>query len=323
MEQKNGLRQLHLLRYLYTQTDDSHPASTSDIAAYLEFKGFQTHRQTIASEVEMLIGSGFDIISSRSRQNQYSYGARHFELAELKMMVDAIQAARFITERKSQALIEKLAGLVSVHEAKELNRQLYTAGRVKATNESILYTVDLLYEAIVQYRRVRFQCYEFTAEKKKVLKHKGKIYEFSPYDLAWCNDIYYVFGFSENHKKVVKFRVDRIYKPEILQKEIYPKPEDYDLPAYIRRTFSMYDTETYTVELKCENSLMKAVIDRFGEDVPTRPFGCAHFIATAEVSVSPTFFAWVFTFGGKIQIMSPKDVVEDFTTQLNQVLNAH
>lgn len=323
MEQKNGLRQLHLLCYLYTQTDDEHPASTADITAYLETKGFQTHRQTVASDVEMLIESGFDIISSRSRQNQYSYGVRPFELAELKMMVDAIQAARFITEKKSQALIEKLAGLVSVHEAKELNRQLYIAGRVKATNEKVLYTVDMLYEAILQNRRFQFQYYEYTAEKKKVLKHKGQMYEFSPYDLAWCNDSYYVFGFSETHKKIVKFRVDRIYKPEIMQKDSQPKPEDYDLPAYIRRTFSMYDTETHTVELKCENSLMKAVVDRFGEDVPTRPFDCAHFIATAEVSVSPTFFAWVFTFGGKIQITSPKDVVEDFKAQLNQVLNAH
>lgn len=323
MGQKNGLRQLHLLRYLYTQTDDEHPASTADIIAYLEAKGFQTHRQTIASDVELLVDFGFDIISSRSRQNKYAYGSRHFEQAELKMMVDAIQAARFITEKKSQTLIHKLVGLGSIHDAEKLNRQLYISGIAKATNESILYTVDFLYEAISKNKRIKFQYYEYTAEKKKVLKHKGQIYEFSPYDLVWCNDSYYIFGFSEQHERIIKFRVDRIYKPNVEDTKARPKPSDYDLVAYIRRTFYMYDTEICTVKLKCENSYMKTIIDRFGEDVSVKPIDCKHFIATADVSISPTFFAWVFTFGGKIQIVSPKDAIEDFKTHLNQVLQTH
>lgn len=237
------------------------------------------------------------------------------------MMVDAIQAARFVTNKKSEVLTNKLMQLTSSHHASKLNRQLFVAGRVKATNESVLYTVDLLYEAISENKRIQFKYYEYTSDKKKILKHKGYLYEFSPYDLAWYNDSYYVFGYSEKHGKVIKFRVDRIYKPSIIDTEARMKPEDYDLPTYIRRTFSMYDDDIFTVELKCENSLMNAVIDNFGENVVVRPADCCHFIATVEVSANPPFYAWVFTFGGKIKILSPKSVVDEFKTQLKETLN--
>ena len=321
MDQKTNLRHLHILQYLYERTDDEHPASTADITEYLAEKGIAVHRQTIASDVELLINFGFDIITVRSRQNQYFYGSRQFELAELKMMVDAIQAARFVTNKKSEVLTNKLMRLTSSHHASKLNRQLFVAGRVKATNESVLYTVDLLYEAISENKRIQFKYYEYTSEKKKILKHKGYLYEFSPYDLAWYNDSYYVFGYSEKHGKVIKFRVDRIYKPNITDIEARMKPEDYDLPTYIRRTFSMYDDDIFTVELKCENSLMNAVIDNFGENVVVRPADCGHFIATVEVSANPPFYAWVFTFGGKIKILSPKSVVDEFKTHLKETLN--
>ena len=159
MEQKNNLRQLYILQYLYERTDENHPATNMDITEFLSSKGISVHRQTIPADIEVLCSFGFDIITVRSRQNQYFYGSRAFELAELKMMVDAIQAARFITPSKSEQLIRKLAKLTSVHCASELNRQLYIAGRVKATNESILYTVDLLYAAITTRKQISFQYY--------------------------------------------------------------------------------------------------------------------------------------------------------------------
>lgn len=237
------------------------------------------------------------------------------------MMVDAIQAARFITPSKSEQLIRKLAKLTSVHCASELNRQLYIAGRVKATNESILYTVDLLYAAITTRKQISFQYYEYSKDKKKVLKHDGQVYEFSPYDLVWCNDTYYVFGWSESHGKVIKFRVDRIYKPSIAGSDIRPIPEDYDLPAYIRRTFSMYDDYDCTVELLCDNELMKTIVDRFGEDVQTRRADGERFIATVDVSASSTFYSWVFTYAGRIKIISPASVVEDYKGRLQNAID--
>lgn len=300
-----------------------HYGTTADITDYLLSKGINVHRQTIPADIELLCSFGFDIITNRSRQNEYFYGSRDFELAELKMMVDAIQAARFITVTKSERLIKKLAKLTSVHCADELNRQLFVAGRVKATNENILYTVDLLYAAITARKQIKFQYYEYNRDKKKVLKHGGQEYEFSPYDLAWCNDTYYVFGWSESHGKVIKFRVDRIYKPRIAESDIHPIPEDYDLPAYIRRTFYMYDDYDCTVELLCDNELMKTIVDRFGEEVQTRRADAERFIATVDVSVSSTFYSWVFTYVGKIKIVSPPTVVEDYRARLQNSIEEH
>jgi len=147
------------------------------------------------------------------------------------------------------------------------------------------------------------------------------VYEFSPYDLAWCNDTYYVFGWSESHGKVIKFRVDRIYKPSIAESDIHPIPEDYDLPAYIRRTFSMYDDYDCTVELLCDNELMKTIVDRFGEDVQTRRADADRFIATVDVSVSSTFYSWVFTYAGRIKMISPASVVEDYKERLQNAID--
>ena len=316
MEQKNNLRQLYILQYLYEQTDDDHPATTADIVAYLDSKGIASHRQTISSDITLLQDFGLDIIDTRSRQNQYFYGSRQFELVELKMMVDAIQAAKFITQKKSTALIQKIAKLTNVHRAAELDRKLYTTDRVKSTNENILYTTDVLYDAINRGQQVKFKYYEYTANKEKVFKHGGQVYEFSPYDLAWCNDCYYVFGFSKSHNKVIKFRVDRIAELSRCDAPAVAKPEDYDLSSFFKRTFSMYDNELHTVELLCENQLMKSVVDRFGDTVQTKPMDCGHFLVTAEVSVSPTFFSWVFTYNGRIRILSPKSVCEQYKEQL-------
>ena len=237
------------------------------------------------------------------------------------MLVDAVQAARFITPKKSKELIEKLTSLTSIYQAAKLNRQLYVDGRVKSGNDNIYYIVDLLYSAINQGKKIRFQYYEYTAEKKRVLKHNEQVYVFSPYDLVWCNDTYYVFGFSESHNKVIKFRVDRMCKPKITTEKAVPVPENYNIAEYCKRVFSVFDAKDYTVELLCQNSLMKAIVDRFSMKVQTKPTDCGHFIATVEVSASPTFYAWVFTFGGKIRIISQNEVKVEYNRMLKDSIN--
>lgn len=200
MKPNSNLRPIHILRYLYEHTDEEHPASTADIVAYLEESGIPTHRQTVAAEIEQLSELGTDIIATRSRQNQYFIRNRTFELAELKLMADAIQAAKFITPGKSEQLLRKLSKFTSQSHATELNRSLYRDERIKATNESVIYTVDLLRIAIQTEKIVGFKYYDYTPEKKKALRHHGQMYELSPYDLAWCNDKYYVFRYSKSHR---------------------------------------------------------------------------------------------------------------------------
>lgn len=317
----NKNRALYIFRYLWDNTDEDHPATTADIINHLASLGISTTRKTIAEDVSELQNSGFDVISNRSRQNEYFIGSRYLDLAELKMLVDAVQAAKFISPKKSNELIGKITALASPHQSDELRRNLFVDGKVKTSNETVYYSVDALHTAIQNETAVSFKYIEYTAEKKKAYKHGGQVYILSPYDLVWCNDGYYVFGWSESHGKVVKFRVDRMAKLNQTDKPYHPKPEDYDIVAFCRKVFSMYDGEPCTVELKCENALMKTVIDRFGEDVQTTRLETGYFKATVEISVSPTFYSWVFTFGGQIKILSPDKVKREYAELLKTALD--
>ena len=184
------------------------------------------------------------------------------------MLIDAVEASKFITAEKSEILISKIKELTSEYKAESLKRNMYTANRIKPGNEQIYYIVDAINEAINLSQKISFQYYEYTGLKKKVLKNNGEIYSISPYHLVWNGDFYYVVGFSNKHNKVVSFRVDRIATtPKILNIASDPVPNSFDLAKYTKEVFSMYDGKTVVVNLKCDNSLMKVIIDRFGEDV--------------------------------------------------------
>lgn len=318
----NKNRPLYILKYLWDNTDEEHPAIITDILSHLEKNGINTNRKTVASDLADLQDSGFDIVFTKSRQNKYFIGSRTLELAELKMIVDAIQAAKFISESKSMALIEKVSALGSPHQSEQLKRRLYVEGKAKTTNETVNYTVDFLQSAIVSQVAVEFQYIEYTAKKEKELKHDGYWYRFSPYDLAWNNDCYYVLGWSEKHGKIVKFRVDRICHMKESIIAFIPPPESYDITEYFEQVFMMFEGEEHTVHLLCDNGLMKTIIDRFGEEVETRPFDNKSFIAVVEVSVSPTFYSWIFTFGSKIKIIEPTEIKEEYKKLLKKALNS-
>lgn len=313
-------RALYIFQYLWEYTDEEHPATTKEIIEYLASIGISTTRKTVAEDAAELQNSGFDVVCNRSRQNEYFIGSRYLELAELKLLIDAVQAAKFISPNKSKELIGKVSALAGPHQSVELKRNLFVDGKIKTANEAVYYVVDTLYAAIQKKKAVSFQYIEYTAHKKKAFKHNGQIYVLSPYDMVWNNDGYYVFGFSESHSRIVKFRVDRVYRTVILDQPYRKKPEGYDLSEYCRKVFSMYDGRFCTVELKCENARMKDIVDRFGEDVETTSLDSGHFVAAVEVSVSPTFYAWLFTYGAAIQILSPDNVRKEYANLLKTAL---
>lgn len=314
------VRLLFLMELLNRETDEEHPVTIVEIIERLNAEGFSATRKTVAKDIETLLAHGVDIVCNKSRKNQYFVGDRHFELPELMLLVDAVQAARFISQKTSQKLIEKLSSLVSFHQADRLNRQLYVDKQIKSVNETVIYTVDLLHTAIQSSTQVIFQYYEYTATKEKSLKHGGQEYVFSPYSLLWNNDSYYVLGHSESHGKVVKFRVDRMVSPKLTELPSVPKPKHFRVEEYAQSVFSMYDEETRIVTLRCENSLMKSIIDRFGIEVKTKIADEAHFTAEVMVSVSPTFFGWVVGFGGKMGIVAPKDVKTKYRIMLESIV---
>ena len=194
-----------------------------------------------------------------------------------------------------------------------IKRNNYVVNRIKPDNEQIYYIIDAINDAINAGKQISFQYYDYTGLKKKVLKNKGEVYKLSPYKLLWCGDYYYVLGYSEKKSKVINFRVDRIAsKPEILDKDIIPMPDDFDIENYTKEVFFMFSGEKVLVDLRCDNSLMKTMVDRFGEDVTTLAYDMTSFRVQTEVSASPTFFGWVFGFNGKVQILEPESVKEQY-----------
>lgn len=320
MESKNTSnknRLLLLLRLLYENTDEINTLTANEIVKYFAAQNMSVNRRTVMSDIQTLTDSGLDIITVRSTQNRYFWGERPFQLPELKLLVDAVASSKFITEKKSAELIKKLTALTSKGQATELKRHLYTANRIKPDNEAIYYIVDELNTAISKRIRVQFKYLEYNADKKKVFRNNGELYEISPFALLWNEDHYYFIGYSDKHEKVVKFRVDRMYKPKITEIEATPIPLDFDIADYSKKVFDMYDGEETAVELQCDNSLRKVIIDRFGEDVDTRVTANGTFLAKLRVSASPTFFGWVFQFNGLIKIVGPQQVRQKYEEMLD------
>lgn len=307
-ESQYGL--LLLQQYLYQQTDEQHPVSVTDILAFWQQHGIQAGRKSVYTDIELLQNAGMDIVCVKSTQNRYFVGERLFELPELKLLVDAVESSRFITEKKSTALIKKLGHLTSTAQAEQLDRRIYMGGTPKPENESIYYNVDTIHNAVQKKQQITFQYFEYTPKKEKILKHDGYKYRFSPYAMIWNRDCYYAVGWSEKHGKIAQFRVDRMTAVEPLEQTAV-QTLDFDPAEYVRKVFGMYPDNLCTVELLCDNEVMRSVIDRFGENVQTETVDEQHFRATVEVAPSPPFFSWVFTFSGKIRIVSPAAVLEE------------
>ena len=309
---KNESQQALLLlrQYLHQHTDEQHPVSVTDILAFWQQHGIQAGRKSVYTDIELLQNVGMDIVCVKSSQNKYFVGQRLFELPELKLLVDAVESSRFITEKKSTALIKKLGHLTSTAQAEQLNRRIYMGGSPKPENESIYYNVDTIHNAVQKKQQITFQYFEYTPKKEKILKHDGYKYRFSPYAMIWNRDCYYAVGWSEKHGKIAQFRVDRMTAVEPLEQAAVQTP-DFDPAEYVRKVFGMYPDDLCTAKLLCDNEVMRSVIDRFGENVRTETVDEQHFRATVEVAPSPPFFSWVFTFSGKIRIVSPAAVLEE------------
>ena len=238
----------------------------------------------------------------------------------MKLLIDAVGSSKFITAKKSEELIEKLSQMSSVHQAAELKSNMYVSERVKPFNEQIYYLVDNINTAINRGKQISFRYFHYDRHRKEVPNNDGKRYFFSPYCLVWNEDHYYAIGYSEKHRKLGTFRVDRMKEVEILSADAAAKPADFNLPEFTRRVFDMYDGETKKVTLVCKNDLMNYIVDRFGDEAETAPTDCGHFRAVAEVSVSRTFFAWVFQFSGDIRITGPAEIVSQYEEMLKNAL---
>lgn len=320
MQNHSNLRILEVLKYLYAQTDETHPATVSDLIAYLRGKGIHAVRQTVYADLETLVASGLDLVVIKSTQNQYFIGSRLFEYPELKMLTDAVAASRIISAEKTNELIGKLCRLTSGPGAEQLRRLAALSHRIKPHNEKVYYMIDAIQTGIIENRQIQFQYYDYTPEKVRVLKHDGYLYKLDPYALEWKNDRYYVIGFSHKHQCTAHFRVDRLACVSLLDVTFTPQP-DFNVAEYTNKMVSMFAAErTICAELLCENSLMQTIVDHYGKSVPIRRYDAEHFIASIEVNPSGTFYGWVFLFMGRIRILSPQTCMEEMARIARQFL---
>lgn len=299
-------RLLVLLKMFYELTDKDHTMTNVEIIEYLEKQNVQANLATLRDDIALLKKHGYDIRTIVSRPNRYYWGEREFELSELKLLVDAVASSRFITESKSKALSRKLYQFSSKHQRRGIKRNIAAVKRVKTDNEEIYKIIDTVNDAINRKKKIAFQYTEYNAKAKKILRNAGEVYELSPYALFWNDDNYYVVGWSEKHNNVSVFRADRLYAVAVLPERAEKRPEGFSLEDYSKRIFEMYDGEPVAVRLKCRNDLMKYIVDRFGDDIEVKTANKDHVIVTVSVSLSPTFYGWVFQFEGGIKILSPK-----------------
>ncbi len=306
------LKMLYLAKIFHEETDDSHGLTMPQIIEKLSACGVNADRKTLYLDFEELRHFGLDIIAEQSGRSCYYYlGSRDFELPELKLLVDSVQSAKFITDRKSGELIKKLEALVSRYEGKQLHRQVTISGRIKTMNESIYYNVDKIHTAIGTGCQIRFRYYQWNVRKEMELRRDGAWYQVSPWALMWDDENYYLVAYDAEDDQIKHYRVDKMLKIAVTSetREGQAQFKQFNMPRYTKSLFGMYGGEETKVTLEAENELVGVLIDRFGKDIFIVPKGEDHFRTVVTVAVSRQFLGWIMALGSGIRIISPGSVV--------------
>ncbi|MBR5000470.1 MAG: WYL domain-containing protein [Firmicutes bacterium] len=307
------MKLLHLVKIFSEDTDETHGLTIKDILQKLELADIQADRRTLYQDFEELRIFGYDILSERNGHDVYYYlASRTFELPELKLLVDSVQASRFITEKKSREMIHKLETLVSRHEASQLNRQVILSGRVKTVNETIYYNVDEIHTAISENCKICFQYFQWNVKKAMELRRGGKFYCVSPWALIWDDENYYLVAYDSEDQKIKHYRVDKMLKISLCEGELREGRETFDknqLADYSTKHFNMYGGQLQYVTIEAENRLVGVFIDRFGTDLILSKTDDDHFSFTTKVEVSGQFLGWIIGLGPGVKITGPEPVV--------------
>ena len=306
------LKLLYLIKIFTEDTDDQHALTLPQIVEKLGAYGISAERKTLYQDFELLRDFGFDIIGQQARRNFYYHmGNRRFELPELKLLVDSVQSAKFITDKKSNALIKKLEGMVSKYEARKLQRQVIISGRIKAMNESIYYNVDKLHEAIGTDRQIRFKYFRWNINKEMELRKDGAWYQVSPWALMWDDENYYLVGYDAEDGKIKHYRVDKMWRISVADRKREGKEQfkAFNMPRYTKSLFGMFGGEEVKVTLEAENGMVGILLDRFGKDIPVKPVDADHFRTSVVVAVSSQFLGWIMALGDGVKIIGPDKVV--------------
>ncbi|MBQ6336179.1 MAG: WYL domain-containing protein [Ruminococcus sp.] len=319
---------LYIMKYFMEKTDDDYGVTVADIIDYLEEFEIAAERKSIYNDIECLRDFGFDIVKSKvGKITLFSLVSRDFTTEELKLLIDAVQSSRFITLKKSRELIHKIERLTSENQAKELHRQVIVANRVKTSNEEIYRNIDSINRAINKKRKIGFYYTNWavsrTGAKKvvRVRRHEGKRYILTPKALTWDDENYYLIAYDKESELLKHFRVDKMedISVEESRADSSKAVDKFDLAAHTKQIFGMYGGETVNVKLRFDDSLIGVVVDRFSDKVFIQPHTDGTFTVGTDVMLSPQFYGWVFSFGDKVKVVSPKAAKDGFEDYLNSV----
>ncbi len=304
-----------------TESSEEYPLSMPEIIDKLDSYGIEAERKSLYNDIEQLVQYGMDIVKcGSSRNTRYYLASSDFELHELKLLADAVACSRFITEKKSRELIEKLGTLTNRYASGELKRNVIVSDRIKNGNEQIYYTVDTIQQAIRSKKKIRFKYFDFDRRKNKVYHNGGAYSEVSPYALCWREENYYLVCYYPKYDSVSNFRVDKIEKVEIIEdeKRVEP-PKGFNLSEYTKKRFGMFSGEDMRITLKVHNSLSGVIFDRFGKNITINMEDNDHFSINQPVTVSPVLFGWICQFGDKMEITSPENIRDDFKEYIKNI----
>ncbi len=306
---------LWVARLLLRHTDDEHGMTCSELIEALAREGIAAERKSIYGDIQTLRDFGLHIEMDKvGNSTYYRILDRQFELPELKLLVDAVQSAKFLTEKKSRGLIEKISGLVSTNQAASLRREVYVSDGHRPANDQVYYTVDAIHSAMAENVKVSFLYFEYNEKKEKVYRHEKSRYTVSPWGLIWSDGNYYLVAYDSEFKGLKHYRIDKMERPALSDqpREGRNEGESLDLSAYAKAMFGMFHGADTLVTLRAENRYAGVLLDRFGHEPTFFSDGKDHFTVNVRVSVSPQFLGWIMSFGRGIVITAPIDVVKEY-----------
>lgn len=329
--QKNTkLKLLYLKEIFEKHSDEQHILNAGDIAdRLLRDYGIECERKSVYKDIEVLMDYGMDIVKTRSPKNGFFLASGSFELAEIRLLSDAVQAADFITKNKTKKLIEKIEGFTSVYHAEVLKKQVYIDNRPKSGNESVYYVIDALDNAIKAGKKVKFSYSRRKMDDKYAARKETRMFTLSPYALIWSNDHYYLVANNEKYDNLMNVRVDRISGVSILDEKARPVSEVsgykryFDAADYAAKTFNMFTGEMQMVELRCSNAILEPIFDRFGERVNTRKYDDSHFLLRTEAAISEGLVSWIMQFGTDIEAIAPQNLRDMVIQRTESILNVY
>jgi len=320
---------LLLLNTLNKYSDEEHPLSAAELCKLIQKEGIEAERKSICRDIAVLTRHGADIIYTRFPKQGYFIAKRDFELPEVRLLLDAVSTAPFITNKKTAELTGKLCELLSCYQAEKVIKQIYIENRVKFENEQIYYTIDTINRAISEHKQIAFFYHHRVIVNQRSQFDEGREFAISPYALLWVNDKYYLAGNYDKYDKISNFRLDRMKQVELTStdsrpfSEVSSYQEYFDTSDYLKKSFNMYNGEQEMIALRCSNELLDTIVDKFGNEIDFTCHDANAFTVRASVYVSEGLIDWLLQYGDRVTVLSPKSLKEVMTARVEEMCAAY